>query len=119
MDVGQAMKNEYVVGTFESRILRKDEVKFRNKHRARITKGNYPIWDERRMECYVERKKLSEFLRHLHLARTFMSGRDYLSAENQVREGNKPDITYIRDILRDFGVEVQPQYIKEWVNNYV
>ena len=110
------MKKEYMVGANESRIIRSFERKAKAKAlKERDNKQNYPVWAVRRQAHYEERMALRVWLRHLHLARAMVNNRDYKSVENTCRDGNKPSVTYLTEVLKDFGFNPPKQFVEEWL----
>lgn len=53
--------------------------------------------------------------RHLHLARAFIKGTPYKVVEQDVREGNAPDLRSIISVLDMFDEFFYEEHVREWL----
>lgn len=87
----------------QSRELRKQEVKLRDKRRNSKSLSNQDFLNEAREEAYKVRQCVRTEARYLHLVRAYLSGHDYHEIEGSVRDGNKIDIFYLLSYFEAYG----------------
>lgn len=119
MNTYQQMKLLTIITASEIRTLRGWEKKYAKASRKALNKGkNNSFFNELREEVYAERMAVRKDARAVHLAKSFLSNKDYKQVEQSTREGNSPDIEKVYDVLCFFGLsDVFSEYdIEEWIS---
>ena len=105
------------------RVLRNDEIKWRNKARAAkeraMKKGanEYEapaFYDERRMESYRDRMAYRKMSRHINLAMGFLKGLSYQQIENKTY--TQPDPAVVAEWLARSSVIPAGQW-NQWLED--
>lgn len=73
------------------------------------------IWDRRREDGYVERKRIGQEARYLGLASAYAKGKVYSNVERWTRPNNVPDVGRVFEKLTEFGFRVNPVHLQEWL----
>ncbi len=117
MDYRNEMKIQFLVNSEEQRILRKQEVRSRNKQRkAKARQVNHNFHDINRVNLYAERMLLRREQRYLHLARAFWQGTPYRSVEQTTREGNEPNLDRLVNAIEHWGdIAHLTPYVEMWL----
>lgn len=110
------MKFSYMLTTQEQRLHRSQEKVCNRKAIKQVSRGrNYPYYEEQAKEHRSSRMMLRLTQRYLHLARGFVSERDYKSIENATKDGNEPDLTLLLSTLNVYGYEPNPSTVERWL----
>ena len=116
MEIYELMKLEATTLTHEARVLRKWELKAKNKAMKARAKGkNFSRWDETQARCMSERMCLKHDARLLHVARAYLKGHPYKVVEQGVREGNELNIEHLSWELASWGYDRNQEELKEWM----
>lgn len=77
-------------------LIKEQKVRYKNCQRS----GNnfLDLWKWERENSNPS----SRTYRHKHIAYCLLRGKKYEQIENKVREGNKPNFTYIEEIMREY-----------------
>lgn len=96
----------------ESRRIRQEEVRLRNRARATTKPTEVPELHAVRTKLYLHRMfHVKHECRHSLLAYGFLRRRRYRQLERTVREGNEPNPNHVVQLVKRFGKVGDPELV--------
>ena len=118
MNQVQLMKTTRDCLAESSRVIRKKEVKLRNKARKSKSRRNFNYFNRDREDLYAVRMKMRVESRHTNLILAYLGGKhDYKTVEQSTREGNEPNMDEISFLIFNYNMEdvLDATDIEEWI----
>ena len=118
MNQVQLMKTTRDCLAESSRVVRKKEVKLRNKARKSKSRRNFSYFNRDREDLYALRMRMRIESRHTNLVLAYLSGKhDYKTVEQSTREGNEPNMDEINSLIFLYNMDdvLDATDIEEWI----